>query len=98
MLQILHWLPVRQRIHFQILLITYKSINDMAPEYLCELVSIEKSSRTKTPVIQSDTIAGASTSAQVIWYCTFSVATPNLWNKLPVNIRNVSSLESLSLF
>jgi len=25
-----------------ILLITYKSINDMAPEYLCEMVSIKK--------------------------------------------------------
>jgi len=42
--QKLHWLPVRQHIHFKILLITYKSINDMAPEYLCELVSIRKSS------------------------------------------------------
>jgi len=44
-LQNLHRLPVRQRIHFKILLITYKSVNDMAPEYLCELVSIRKSSR-----------------------------------------------------
>ena len=44
-LQKRHWLPVRQRIHFKILLITYKSINDMAREYLCELVSIRKSSR-----------------------------------------------------
>jgi len=43
-LQKLHWLPVRQRIHFKILLITYKSINDMAPEYLCELDSIKSSS------------------------------------------------------
>jgi len=33
------------RIHFKILLITYKSINDMAPEYLCELVWIRKSFR-----------------------------------------------------
>ena len=31
-LQKLHWLPVRQCIHFNILLITYKYINDMAPE------------------------------------------------------------------
>ena len=44
-LQKLHWLPVRQGIHFKILLITSKSINDMAPEYLSELVSIRKSSR-----------------------------------------------------
>ena len=38
----LHWLPVRQRIDFKILLITYISTNDMAPEYQCELVSIRK--------------------------------------------------------
>ena len=39
----------------------------MASEYLCELVSIRKSSRN-IQVIQSDTIAGASVSAQVIWW------------------------------
>jgi len=44
-LQKLHWLPVRQHIHFKILVITYKSINDMEPEYMCELVFIRKSSR-----------------------------------------------------
>ena len=42
--QKLHWLPVRQRIHFKIVLITYKYISDMVPEYLCEPVSIRKSS------------------------------------------------------
>jgi len=31
-LQKLHWLPVRQRNHFKILLIIYKSTNDMASE------------------------------------------------------------------
>jgi len=41
----LHWLPVRQRILLKIVLITYKSSNDMAPEYLCELMSIRKSLR-----------------------------------------------------
>ena len=42
LLKKLHWLPVRD---FKSLLITYKSINDMALEYLCELVSIRKSFR-----------------------------------------------------
>ena len=41
-LQNLLRLPLRQRIYFKILLIIYKSINHMAPEYLCELVSIGK--------------------------------------------------------
>jgi len=48
----LYWLPVRQRIHYKVMLITYKSIHDMVPEYLCERVSIRKSSRKLRYVIQ----------------------------------------------
>ena len=42
--QNLHWLYVRQRIHLKIVLITCIYINDMAYEYLYELLSIRKSS------------------------------------------------------
>ena len=51
-LQNLQWLTVRQHIHFKMLLIIYQSINDMAPEYLCELVSIRKSSRKLKILLQ----------------------------------------------
>jgi len=43
--EIIHLVPIRQRIHFKMLLITYTSINDTAPEYLFELVSIRMLSR-----------------------------------------------------
>ena len=33
----LHWLPVTQRIHFKILLTTYKALNNLAPPYLSDL-------------------------------------------------------------
>ena len=39
-LQKLHWPPVREHVHIKILLITYKSIDDMASEYLCELIGM----------------------------------------------------------
>ena len=35
-LRTLHWLPVRQRITFKILLIVYKIVNQIAPAYLCD--------------------------------------------------------------
>ncbi len=38
-LSILHWLPVKHRIDFKILLITYKTLNGLAPQYLNELLS-----------------------------------------------------------
>ncbi len=38
-LSTLHWLPIKQRIDFKILLITYKALNGLAPQYLSELWS-----------------------------------------------------------
>ena len=90
-LQNLHWLPVRQRIHFMILLITYKYVNDMAPEYLCELVSIRKSSR-KLRSISQILLQVPVSLLKSYGDCAFSVAAPTLWNRLPANIRNASSL------
>ena len=37
----LHWLPVKFRIDFNILLLTYKSIAGLAPFYLQELISLK---------------------------------------------------------
>ena len=35
----LHWLPVRQRIVFKILLYTFKALHGATPTYLTELIS-----------------------------------------------------------
>ena len=34
----LHWLPVRQRFTYKILLLTYKALNGMAPRYVADLL------------------------------------------------------------
>ena len=39
-LQDLHWLPVKQRINYKILLMTYKALNGKAPDYISELVQL----------------------------------------------------------
>ncbi len=33
-----HWLPIKHRIDFKILLITYKDLNGLAPQYLSQLL------------------------------------------------------------
>ncbi len=40
-LKALHWLPLKPRILFKLLLLTYKSINNLAPSYLCDLVELD---------------------------------------------------------
>ncbi len=38
----LHWLPLKERISFKILLITFRCLNNLAPKYLSDLISIHK--------------------------------------------------------
>ena len=42
----LHWLPVKHRILFKILLITYKAIYYLAPDYIIQLIQVKSSNRT----------------------------------------------------
>ena len=37
-LKSLHWLPVRSRIDFKVLLLVYKSLHGKAPEYITEMI------------------------------------------------------------
>ena len=41
----LHWLPVRYRINFKILLLTFKALNGMAPSYIIDLIHIKTITR-----------------------------------------------------
>ena len=73
------------------LLLTFKSLSDMAPFYLRELLS---------PYIPSRTLRSSSKSSLVIPRCNlktygqraFSCITPVLWNSLPEDIRSCKSL------
>ena len=42
---LLHWLPVRARIDFKILLITYKALNNQAPDFISEILTKCKPTR-----------------------------------------------------
>ena len=36
----LHWLPINKRCQFKIMLLTFKSLNGCAPEYLCDMLNV----------------------------------------------------------
>jgi len=65
-LQKLNWLPVRQCIYFKILLTTYNLSMTWHQNTCVNWCPLEN--HPKTQIIQSDTIAGACVSAQVIWW------------------------------
>ena len=89
----LHWLPVRFRIHFKIVLLTFKALNGMAPDYIRELINVRKhvrySFRSNAGITISHPVGKMFKS---FGDRSFSVAAPTLWNALPADLRNISSL------
>ena len=57
-LQQLHWLPIRKRILFKILLLTFKAMHGLAPQYITDMLSIRtpnrhlRSSTSAAPLLQ----------------------------------------------
>uniref|UniRef100_A0AAY4DRN7 Reverse transcriptase domain-containing protein n=1 Tax=Denticeps clupeoides TaxID=299321 RepID=A0AAY4DRN7_9TELE len=86
-LQSLHWLPIKFRIDYKILLLTYKALNGLAPQYMSELLVPYEPPRPLrsmgagsilVPKVQKVTAGSRS----------FSYRAPQLWNSLPVSVRD----------
>ena len=86
----LHWLPVTERIKFKILLIVYKSLNNLAPQYLKTMFHFYRPTR----VLRSSTKGVLVVKRHRTRYgaCAISKYGAVLWNDLPYNIRNTETL------
>lgn len=89
----LHWLPVAERIKFKILLITYKSLYDLAPSYISEMISRYHPPRCLRSS-SSLLLEHKKYQLRSYGYRSFSVSSPELWNALPPSVRNSDSLSS----
>ena len=88
----LHWLPVCQRIKYKTLLITFKCLHNLAPSYLCELISRYQPKRAlRSSALTLLTVPSAPRTA-TYGARAFAIAAPSLWNQLPEEIRSIQSL------
>ena len=97
LLQELHWLPVRQRIIYKILIITFKCLYGAGPKYLKELVSFyvpRRSLRSANDFKLKTGIARTKRHGDR----AFCVAAPLLWNELPFNIRSCNNFNAFKRF
>ena len=92
----LHWLPVKFRIEFKILLIVFKIFKGLAPSYLSFLI---------TPKLVSKYNLRSSSDSTLLSYPNvklkatlgeraFLFAAPKLWNAVPRIIRESTSIDT----
>ena len=87
----LHWLPVRDRIQFKVLLLTFKALNNLAPEYMSELLTIYTPSRSLRSTNQPTRLLVPRTNRVTYSWCFYAIA-PTLWNNLPDNLKKCTSV------
>ena len=88
----LHWLPIRKRIEFKILLLTFKYMQGCAPLYLRELLVKQANTRT----LRSNTknlLQIPLTNLKRFGDRAFGAYAPRLWNELPDNIKAADSVQ-----
>ena len=89
----LHWLPIKYRVEFKIALLVYKALNNMAPIYISELL-IPKPSCERWTLRSDDQglLHIPKTNCKTLGDRSFAYAAPQLWNSLPLNVRNCDSI------
>lgn len=88
----LHWLPVKSRIQYKVILLTFRATHGLAPIYLSELIA---------PYIPTRSLRSASQVLLVVnrgrtktfGDRSFTCAAPILWNSLPSTLRVQSNID-----
>jgi len=78
------------------LLITFKAVHGLAPVYMSELISVRESAGRHYLHSNNGLRLNYSTckSLATLGDRSFHVAAPKLWNDLPSEIRNMTSVQS----
>ena len=88
----LHWLPIDKRIDFKVLLMTFKALHGLAPRYLTDLITPYVPPRSLRSLDLS-LLKKPKSRMKTFGDRSFAVASPHLWNKLPLHIRQLEDLE-----
>ena len=86
----LHWLPIKHRIDFKILVYVFKCLTKCATSYLCELLREYVPTRALRP--RGHNILVIPRYKHKYGKQTFTYAAPKLWNDLPEDKQATDSL------
>ena len=86
----LHWLPIRERILFKVLLLTRRAIRGTEPIYLCDLLHLYEPPRNLRSSAQS-LLQCPKSRLKTFGYRAFQNSAPRLWNSIPLEMRVIES-------
>ena len=95
MLLELHWFPVKCRISFKALLLTFKCLHGLAPTYLSALLSpycATCSLRSSDHLLLNQPYFRTTIGER-----SFSCAAPRAWNQLPIAVRQGTSVNQFKV-
>ena len=95
-LKTLHWLPIRLRIIYKLLLFAYQCYYGASPTYLSELLSKYESVRSLRSG-QKDLFIVPHVFTKSYGERSFSYIVPFLWNNIPCSLKRAKSLESFKV-
>ena len=90
----LHILPIHVRAEFKLLVLVFKCLHNLAPDYLSNLIQRRKCHYSTRSSTSGCLLHVPFTKASTFRDRSFSVAGPKLWNSLPENVRDCSSIDS----
>ena len=90
----LHWLPINKLCQFKIVLLTFKSLNGCAPEYLCDMLNVFMPNRSLRSTAFTSLVPYRNRSIRLGKRLVGNSAA-KLWNELP---RNIQRADSITMF
>ena len=87
----LHWLPVRKRIEYKLLVLVHRALYDGTPGYLAALL-FQHAPRRSLRSAGGLLLEVPKVNLERFGRRAFACAGPTLWNKLPRNMRNNGNL------
>ena len=93
----LHWLRINDKIIFKILILTHKTFNGSAPEYLCELITKHNNVYVRTRRAEDCYLLNvppiSKSCANSFFERSLMYAAPTLWNKLSQDTRMLDFIQ-----
>jgi hypothetical protein len=94
LLHTLHWLPLKQRIHYKLATLAYKIRDTSTPDYLSDLIPARTTGTRMSLRSASRTLLTVPSTRTAMASRAFSVCAPVVWISLPESVQSCNCFKT----